>query len=668
MLQDDKVYRNIFENMLEVLYRSDNEERITLISPAALKMFGYDRLEEIIGKNIREKFYHNPSDRIPLVNELEKHGKVVNFPLLLKRKDGSTLYAKTTSYFIFDEEGNRAGVEGIIMDTSEQFLAEQALQQASDVVNNIKLGIYIYHLEDPEDDRSLRMVSANPASEELTGIAVDDVIGKRIDECFPGLRDKGIPQMYAKVVHSQKQIDIEDITYEDDRVISNAFAVKAFPLPNMQVGVSFEIITGRKQTEEALRISEDKHRQLIEIMNEGLAVQNKEGVITYANKRLCDMMGYSFAEIIDHPTTDFLDKTNIENMKRHVASRTEGKNRPYEVEWVKKDGEALPTIVSPMPLFDEAGEFSGNVAVLTDITELKSIEAELIHKNAELEKALKSAKEMHEHLVITEKMASLGQITAGVAHEIKNPLGFIKTNIDPLKRDINDLLQVLGKYESLIQEHNIQHHFTGIEALKNELDFTNLVREIHLLLDGMKDGAGRTTQIVKSLGNFSRAGEEQPVLGDVHEGIDSTLILLSGELGKRIMIIKEYGDLPNIECYPGKLNQVFMNILTNAVQAIDQKGEIVIKTRLEGLNIHISITDSGKGMPEEVRKRIFEPFYTTKPMGIGAGLGLSISYSIVSQHNGKIKVNSEPGKGTEFAITLPLKQPDRGAIIENRDH
>jgi signal transduction histidine kinase len=183
----------------------------------------------------------------------------------------------------------------------------------------------------------------------------------------------------------------------------------------------------------------------------------------------------------------------------------------------------------------------------------------------------------------------------------------------------------------------------------------------------MKDGAGRTTQIVKSLGNFSRAGEEQPVLGDVHEGIDSTLILLSGELGKRIMIIKEYGDLPNIECYPGKLNQVFMNILTNAVQAIDQKGEIVIKTRLEGLNIHISITDSGKGMPEEVRKRIFEPFYTTKPMGIGAGLGLSISYSIVSQHNGKIKVNSEPGKGTEFAITLPLKQPDRGAIIENID-
>jgi len=656
MLQDDKVYRNIFDNMLEVLYRSDNEERITLISPAALKMFRYDHMEEFIGKNIRETFYHNPSDRLLLLNELEKQGKVVNFPLMLKRKDGSTLHAKTTSYYIFDQEGNRIGVEGIIMDTSDQYLAEQALHQAADIVNNIKLGIYIYLLEDPEDDRSLRMVSANPATEGLTGIPVSEVVGKRIDENFPGLREKGIPQMFAGVVRSQKSIEIEDIDYEDRRVISNAYSVKAFPLPNMQVGVSFEIITERKKAEEALRRSEDKHRQLIEIMNEGFAILNREGVITYANKRLCEMMGYSCEEIIEHSTTDFLDETNVENLQKHVASRSEGKNMPYEVEWIKKNGETLPTIVSPMPLYNEDGEFSGNVAVLTDISELKRVEAELIRKNAELEQALKNAKEMHEHLVITEKMASLGQITAGVAHEIKNPLGFIKSNIDPLERDINDLLLVVEKYESIIHEQNIQHNFSEIEALKNDLDYPSLIGEVRLLLDGMREGAGRTTQIVKSLGDFSRAGKEQFVLGDVHEGIDSTLVLLSGELGKRINIKKEYTDLPKIECFPGKLNQVFMNLLSNAIQAIDQKGEIVIKTSLEGLNIHISISDSGKGMPEEVRKRIFEPFYTTKPMGSGSGLGLSICYTIIMQHNGKISVNSEPGKGTEFVITLPLKQ------------
>ena len=655
--EEESVYRNVFENMREVLYRSDNEERITLISPAALKMFGYSRLDEFIGKKIREIFYQNPEDRTKLVDELARNGKVVNFPLILKRKDGSVLYAKTTSYLIFDKQDNQIGVEGIIIDTSDQFLAEQALQRAADIVENIKLGIYIYQLEDPEDDRTLRMISANPATEILTGIPVENLIGKTVDENFPGLREKDIPKFYADVVRSQKSMEIEEIAYEDGRIISSAFSVKAFPLPNNQVGVSFENITHRKQTDEALKKSEEKHRQLIEIMNEGLAVLNREGIITYANKRLCDMMGYSCDELIDYPTTDFLDKTNIENMKNHVASRSEGKNRPYEVEWLKKDGNILPTIVSPMPLFDESGEFSGNVAVLTDVSELKRIEKELIEKNEQLEEALHRANEMQAHLILTEKMASLGQITAGVAHEIKNPLGFIKTNVAPLKRDINDLLLLLEKYDSVINGQKIQDQFSEIETLKSELDLNSLVKEIHLLLNGIKDGADRTTQIVKSLGNFSRAGEEQLVMGDVHEGIDSTLTLLSGEIGTTITIQKDYGDLPEIECFPGKLNQVFMNILSNAIHAIDLKGKIVIKTSFDGLSIHISITDSGKGMSEEVIKRIFEPFFTTKEMGKGAGLGLSICYNIISQHNGKINVNSKPGKGTEFILSLPIKQP-----------
>ena len=668
MLQDNQVYRNIFENMLEVLYRSDNEERITLISPAALKMFGYSRLDDFIGKNIRDVFYQNPSDRTKLVDELARNGKVVNFPLILKKKDGSILHAKTTSYLIFDTQGNQIGVEGIIMDTSDQFRAEQALQQAADIVENIKLGIYIYQLEDPEDDRTLRMISANPATEILTGIPVENVIGKTIDENFPGLREKNIPQQYANVVRSQKPMEIEEIVYEDDRVISSAFSVKAFPLPNRQVGVSFENITHRKQTEEALKKSEEKHRQLIEIMNEGLAVLNKEGIITYANKRLCDMMGYSCNEVIDHPTTNFLDKTNLENMRNHNSSRREGKNKPYEVEWVKKDGSILPTIVSPMPLFNESGEFTGNVAVLTDVTELKRIEKELIEKNEQLEEALQRAKEMQAHLILTEKMASLGQITAGVAHEIKNPLGFIKTNVAPLNRDINDLLSLLEKYDSIISGQKIQDKFSEIDALKSELDLNGLVKEIHLLLSGIKEGADRTTQIVKSLGNFSRTGEEQLVLGNVHEGIDSTLTLLSGEITNSISIQKNYGDLPEIECFPGKLNQVFMNILSNAVQAIELKGEIVIKTSFDGLNTHISITDSGKGMSEEVIKRIFEPFYTTKEMGKGAGLGLAICYNIISQHNGKINVKSELAKGTEFILTLPVKQPLGEPTTRNHDN
>ena len=199
----------------------------------------------------------------------------------------------------------------------------------------------------------------------------------------------------------------------------------------------------------------------------------------------------------------------------------------------------------------------------------------------------------------------------------------------------------------------------------SELDYDNLMKEIHMLLEGIKEGANRTSQIVKSLGHFSRVGEEQWVMSDVHEGIDSTLTLLSGEMGPGITIQKNYGDLPKIECFPGKLNQVFMNLLSNAIQAIEKNGLITIKTWTEATNAMISITDNGKGMTEEVRKKVFEPFFTTKEMGKGSGIGLSICYQIISQHHGHILVKSEPGTGTEFLLSIPLKQHSEKQVRKN---
>ena len=654
--KDENIYRNIFENMVEVLYRADINEKITLISPSAINLFGYDSVNDFIGKNIPENFYYNPADREVFLEELSQQGKVVNYPLTLKHKDGSQIYARTTSYFIHDEKGNPIGIEGIIMDTTKQYRIEQALKQAGDIVDHIQLGIYIYQLEDINDDRTLRMVSANPASEKLTGVAVKKIIGKTLDENFPGLREKGMPQKYAEVVRSQKPIEIDNIYYGDDRVISGAFSVKAFPLPNNQVGVSFENITNRKKTEDALIKSEEKHRQLIEIMNEGFAILDKHGIITYANSRLFEMIGYKRDEVINHPTTDFLDKTDIENIQKHTTSRSAGRSVPYEVEWVKKDGSKLPTIVSPMPLFDKEGKFEGNFAVLTDISELKKIEHELIVKNKELEKTLKKINEMHTQLVISEKMASIGQITAGVAHEIKNPINFITGNIEPLKRDVNDLLKIIEKFDSLVQKYELEHTFTEIESLKNELDYNNLLEEVNKLIEGMEEGANRTTQIIKSLSGFSRIDKDEFVKADIHEGIDSTLTLLDNKIKHRITVHKDYKAVSNIECLPSKLNQVFMNLLTNAIQAIDEKGKIFIKTSSDEKNVDICIKDTGKGMTEEIKKHIFEPYYTSKDIGKGTGLGLSISCSIIKKHNGQIVVNSEPGKGTEFIIGFPIEQ------------
>ncbi|MEM6263761.1 MAG: two-component regulator propeller domain-containing protein [Bacteroidota bacterium] len=280
---------------------------------------------------------------------------------------------------------------------------------------------------------------------------------------------------------------------------------------------------------------------------------------------------------------------------------------------------------------------------------------ELSRQKERTEEALEDLKATQTQLVESEKMASLGQLTAGVAHEINNPITFVNGNVRPLKRDLDDLLSILNAYESAAGTLSKPEVFAEVTRLKSDLEYGLLVEEIHQLLDGIEEGAQRTSKIVKGLQNFSRLDEQDRKLADIHEGLNSTCLILSNELKGDIEVIKDYGDIPKIMCYPGKLNQVFMNLLTNAIQAIEGKGAITLKTRLEGGEVKISIEDTGKGMDEAIQKRIFEPFFTTKDVGYGTGLGLSISFGIIEHHNGKITVSSEIGKGSVFCISLPAE-------------
>jgi signal transduction histidine kinase len=278
----------------------------------------------------------------------------------------------------------------------------------------------------------------------------------------------------------------------------------------------------------------------------------------------------------------------------------------------------------------------------------------LIKKNEELEALLEDLKNAQMQLIQSEKMASLGQLTAGIAHEINNPINFVSANIGPLKQDFEEIQMLIEKYESLHQSNNLNVALEQVKQLSQEIDVKYLLEEIKALLTGIEEGAKRTKEIVVGLRNFSRLDESEKKLANIHEGLDSTLMLLRHKLKNRITIEREYGQLPLIECYPGKLNQVFMNILTNAIQAIPGEGSIWIKTWEKKNSVCISIRDTGTGMEKAVKERIFDPFFTTKEVGYGTGLGLSISYGIIQKHNGRIEVNSEPGKGTEFIIILPV--------------
>ncbi len=297
-----------------------------------------------------------------------------------------------------------------------------------------------------------------------------------------------------------------------------------------------------------------------------------------------------------------------------------------------------------------------NEEILAQKDHLVVLNNELEKQQSMLNATLSELTKAQTQLVQSEKMMSLGQVTAGVAHELNNPLNFIRASINPLQRNLEDLLNLLHRYDSVIEENKLSGEFGEVAAFKELLDFPVLVIETMDLLKGIQEGASRSEHIVKELRTFSRMDENEFKDVNIHEGIDSTLLLLRHKLQDRISIHKTYGKIGPVECLPGKLNQVFMNILSNAILAIQETGDIFIETSGMNDKVRISIRDNGMGMSPETRTHIFEPFFTTRPVGKGTGLGLSISYSIIEEHTGTIEVISEPGKGSEFIITLPFRR------------
>jgi hypothetical protein len=293
--------------------------------------------------------------------------------------------------------------------------------------------------------------------------------------------------------------------------------------------------------------------------------------------------------------------------------------------------------------------------VLENKVEKRTIE--LKHTNEELNSTLFNLKNTQAQLVSVEKMASLGQLTAGIAHEINNPINFVSANIKPLKMDFDDVFELIKKYESITTEVNLADKLKEIESYKEQINLTYLMTEIESLISVIDDGAKRTSEIVAGLKNFSRLDESDVKIASINEGIQSTLLLLKSAIPRDTTVITELGDIPRIECLPGKLNQVFMNLLINAIYAINKKktdgdNKLIIKTYELNDHICVSIEDTGIGMTDDVKAKVFEPFFTTKDVGEGTGLGMSIVFKIIESHHAKIEIESEYGVGTKIIIIL----------------
>ncbi|MBD3291018.1 PAS domain S-box protein [candidate division KSB1 bacterium] len=396
----------------------------------------------------------------------------------------------------------------------------------------------------------------------------------------------------------------------------------------------------RRSAADALKVSEARFRSLVENAHDVIYSMKPDGTFTYLSPQFKQLSGYDESDFLGKTMEGLIHPDDFKKtwQKWLEFSRKKMKQVEFEYRIIHKDGHIRWFTTHSTNILDEDGEIIESIGIAHDLTELKKVMENLEKTNQELRTA-------QAQLVQTEKMASLGMLVAGIAHEINTPTGAVKSMH-------NTLVRAFDKMKS-----ELQHNYSDI--LENNATLSKTFQAIENANTVIRSGTERVVNIVRRLRSFARLDEAELKEVDIHEGLDDTLALIYHEIKHNVNIIKNYGDLPKIACYPGHLNQVFLNILINAAQAISDKGEIEVTTFLKDKKIYIKIRDNGSGISKENLHKIFDPGFTTKGVRIGTGLGLSICYQIMKDHYGDIEVESEIDVGTTFTLILPSDLGDR---------
>ena len=412
----------------------------------------------------------------------------------------------------------------------------------------------------------------------------------------------------------------------------------------------------------ALQESEARHRAVVDNALDAIIVADTRGRIELFNPAAEELFGYRSEEIIGEDLKMLIPEESKSPHDQGFERRVQTGGQPLdgkiaELQAKRSDGKTFPVglLVSSF----EIGEEKRFLGVLRDNTEIKGAYLALQQEHGKLATANSQLEDSHQQLLQSEKMASVGVLAAGVAHEINNPMAFVASNIRELRNYVDGFLRVMHAYEKAAGDGpEAQVRLEEARRLRANLEIDVLEEDVSGLLDECDDGAKRVIQIVSDLKSFARKDEVEFRDTNINDAIDSTLNIARNEIKYHCKIVKEYGDLPPVRCVESQLNQVFLNLLVNAAQAIKESGVITISTGHEADNIWVSISDDGEGIPEERLGQIFDPFFTTKPVGKGTGLGLSLSYGIVERHGGRLEVESELGKGTTFRMQIPVAGPD----------
>ena len=417
-----------------------------------------------------------------------------------------------------------------------------------------------------------------------------------------------------------------------------------------------------RQLQEAQTNLAQSEQRLNEILNSldsvVWAMEPDSLKLLYLNKAAFDISGRTVEAFFSDPALwlniiEPIDRRKVENGMAALENNPVQK-LTYRIR--RPDGE-LRWLFHHMRLVrDQAGKPFRIDGITVDITQHKKAEDMLKQRNAELQIALDKIQEVQRQLVQSEKLSSIGQLAAGVAHEINNPIGYVNSNLSTLSRYVEELLTLIGHYEILEGQCADAEQIGRIQAFKNEIDLEFTKSDVVDLLNESQEGAARVKKIVQDLKDFSHSGgDDDWQWADLHACLESTLNIVHNEIKYKASVIKEFGVIPNVWCLPHQLNQVFMNLLVNAAHAIENEGKIIVRTGADQDHVWVEVSDTGKGIAPEHVNKIFDPFFTTKPVGQGTGLGLSVSYNIIKKHNGEIRLESRVGEGSTFRVLLLKK-------------